>query len=1302
MIEASTGASKARTAATSIEAPNATAKTLAMTNNLSHESNVLTENKDLGNINLAAKDGIVNLADIASHLHSPKSPVLSTTNGNQETAGNSKPALKYGDPGYIPPHMRVPSPNFTADGKSDDIIKPSLVIKDVAAQTKATSSHQASSGPSSAGRVKLDNQDAVDSSLNQSAVITATSTKDETILTTPTTEAQALSKPGNPGFIPPHLRPPIPRSTKASKHGSSDVKSSSVHRSPTESSRPAPHMRTSEHVAKSAADFATPSTMSSSPKSTVGAKAVPPHMRGVKMHTEQRATQYAMPITDNKSGRYIASYPCTPSSTVGSKATSPAESAQISKGSTDDVRTPPHLRTPNRGSQVHIVASILPPHLRTPVVQNPQAQAIADSSIPPHMRKLSAKASAAAEKQSNSLDTLAAISESEACLAHSKRFPPDLASSPSHVSSKHQSKDSAVEKTSPHTSSSGSPGHVHSKATPTEFTTDLAGDRPILNNYVPKDKNQTQGNVWASEEHPWEAGKRAALEAQVAKIHAERGPAPARFSKPMYTEGSKQLRAAIASQDQLPGLSDQLEKYLPRVLQAVPRPVFLGNQYEREKEEEEAKKREDEARAKALRGEARAKAKAKAIAKKAAEADARKNKIGDSVEHGKVFVSDQVSKPAVTKDPKLLEDGTPSKPSTSPDSHNTLTTGNLEKLSGQKARYTPPPGSREKSIISDDGSLFTHGKNKNVSGTKLKQRNVSRPFQLYQYNMMHKYIEKAVSIILEVNERPHVADDIVAYRDEWHDGAPSELTDNDSLIADNLSELDFERATGEVTENEVYRWRWFSKREESLATRDDNEEVPEKLACEITDWDGNFELIDRISCTNQIEQLGEKIRDIEHWLDGIIHTAMKRPYKVDTTTAEYRSGIMPASGLRRKYLEIPPWMLGQPQRPEYDPIDWSRIPTLPAPDDFSRDPVRMNTTSNICIVVANEQAVAKLKNQKREREDLRKKREQAERGRRKTKGPALHNPCNAQLVDNPWVPSANIYLRPACLGDTEACSDFYNDWIRSSVQATEVSARGREYFDRIYSSSEADEMPFIVAVLKGKARNKGGRSGRKSYRETIVGCSWVDNVGEKDSILQFNAEIQVWVHQEYLRQGIGKNLFDRIVTALDRTWQTHCGTDFISPGKEIRWYFNGGHKPRRKLIFNLFWEENAKDLDYKWKQQWLEKQGWYVGGFIFNGAVKFGRPYVTVASVQFIANLARVHWTIMVRECESSWSNRSCGYMMTATSGYLANSCRHLSWPAGRHPRAVPGNVGPDTFAYPTLDSESTSDSRLKVDCMLV
>ncbi|KAL1999703.1 hypothetical protein VTN02DRAFT_4144 [Thermoascus thermophilus] len=231
----------------------------------------------------------------------------------------------------------------------------------------------------------------------------------------------------------------------------------------------------------------------------------------------------------------------------------------------------------------------------------------------------------------------------------------------------------------------------------------------------------------------------------------------------------------------------------------------------------------------------------------------------------------------------------------------------------------------------------------------------------------------------------------------------------------------------------------------------------------------------------------------------------------------------------------------------------------------------------------------------REQEALEKKRKRA----RDVYLQAAQNPPQP----NPNLPKANIYLRPAEVGDIPELIELCNWYILHGTQSVDLDLFNQADMRQRIDDSKRESLPFIVAA----ERRNGPFSRAGDQPERILGYALAtDFMGERTTG-RYTAELEVFVHPQKKRQGIGRCLMDKLLEVCDPMYIPKRGYYFDSSLEERRGYYSGGRRKLDRLIFTLCYPED-NPTEYQRVKEWLgEKYQFEEQGLLKGVGQKFDK-----------------------------------------------------------------------------------------------
>jgi L-amino acid N-acyltransferase YncA len=219
---------------------------------------------------------------------------------------------------------------------------------------------------------------------------------------------------------------------------------------------------------------------------------------------------------------------------------------------------------------------------------------------------------------------------------------------------------------------------------------------------------------------------------------------------------------------------------------------------------------------------------------------------------------------------------------------------------------------------------------------------------------------------------------------------------------------------------------------------------------------------------------------------------------------------------------------------------------------------------------------------------------------RRREGPIISEP-------NPHTPRINIYLRPAVRSDIPQLQEIYNYYVKNSVRTAEIHPiTYSEMLDR-WADSTDEKLPFLVAVSKSAKINRDAGNAI----EKVVGWASATDWVSRHAVERFTVELEIYVHQRHLHQGVGKCLMDKLIDSTDRGHIARKGYPFTCATEVRHGYSAGGARDLIKLLIivrSFDKIRTPKENDLPWIKKWLEDEWKFEQqGYFPKAGVKFKR-----------------------------------------------------------------------------------------------
>ena len=299
-----------------------------------------------------------------------------------------------------------------------------------------------------------------------------------------------------------------------------------------------------------------------------------------------------------------------------------------------------------------------------------------------------------------------------------------------------------------------------------------------------------------------------------------------------------------------------------------------------------------------------------------------------------------------------------------------------------------------------------------------------------------------------------------------------------------------------------------------------------------------------------------------NWMERCVKEAFEDPINFDTSHPLYISGEAGPTGTDHFLL---------------DPIALENHHTERPDDGFTLNPKNSEQTA-----FKASQVVTKLFHEKKEMD-------RAKRRERRKAREAFNASARAYIPPpNLYVPKINMYLRPATEKDMQQVSDIYNHHVNNGPVATDVISTTRDDWVARWRLTEGQQhLPFVIAVCKSKRTSSTSRQKHRHNalpEENIVGFSWAEDYLGMNTTYGGTVELHTYVHPGHLRMGIGKNLVDIILEAVDCGHSFHNGCEFKTEDTES-FRMGGIRRPECILINIPFYPDKEEALI--WQKEWL-------------------------------------------------------------------------------------------------------------------
>ncbi|CCU75658.1 hypothetical protein BGHDH14_bgh05097 [Blumeria hordei DH14] len=222
--------------------------------------------------------------------------------------------------------------------------------------------------------------------------------------------------------------------------------------------------------------------------------------------------------------------------------------------------------------------------------------------------------------------------------------------------------------------------------------------------------------------------------------------------------------------------------------------------------------------------------------------------------------------------------------------------------------------------------------------------------------------------------------------------------------------------------------------------------------------------------------------------------------------------------------------------------------SIPTPGETAElEAKRLNQTSHSSMLLFQAKREKLMNNQKR----LAKKILRAEKNM-----PEVSRP---KLEVNPFSPKIAMYLRPVEERDSEQIAQIYNRHVAEGNITEDQVFISKDDTMRLFNKNKNDKLPFIVAVAGEPSELviSPNQDSQELHQDTvnsdkIIGFALSEryNYGFSDSVMgrsRYTSILQLFVAHDYQRQGVGRNLLDRLIHTLSTAYAYKKACKFINP-----------------------------------------------------------------------------------------------------------------------------------------------------------
>lgn len=303
----------------------------------------------------------------------------------------------------------------------------------------------------------------------------------------------------------------------------------------------------------------------------------------------------------------------------------------------------------------------------------------------------------------------------------------------------------------------------------------------------------------------------------------------------------------------------------------------------------------------------------------------------------------------------------------------------------------------------------------------------------------------------------------------------------------------------------------------------------------------------------------ERFSVIEAWREEQATDPGAKALRLDTDSPDFQTGSGLAGGMQ-SFMS---------------PIDQAHHEAIPNDDDFTQ--ARREQNAAAAIEAMKAKSSANSISTKSEKDKVRTRKERMSFLKEQNN--------NRVILPSQYAPKANIYLRPAEYKDMRQCADIYNYYVQETDSAPELKPVDELHWRDHLQEAQDEGNPFIVAIHMGQKREKNVQNIRRKKHETVVGFAPATDFGLQRSCYRFTKEIDLWVHKDHLRQGIGRTMLDRMLSAMDPGYNLLECAPLLGDYQLDHW-IGGGHCITKAILINIL-HSDGETADVEWKKKWL-------------------------------------------------------------------------------------------------------------------
>lgn len=202
---------------------------------------------------------------------------------------------------------------------------------------------------------------------------------------------------------------------------------------------------------------------------------------------------------------------------------------------------------------------------------------------------------------------------------------------------------------------------------------------------------------------------------------------------------------------------------------------------------------------------------------------------------------------------------------------------------------------------------------------------------------------------------------------------------------------------------------------------------------------------------------------------------------------------------------------------------------------------------------------------------------------------------------NPYAPKIDIYLRPVTATDAKQILQIYNHYIAGSYIPEDQEPLTESDVEYLIECTTKDKLPFVVAVngrAPAQSLNPKVKTKIPQY-ENVIGFGYTERrgcgiAGKITGRSRYTHNMHFYVHNDYLRKGVGSCILDRLLHVSSRAWSGHDGYDWINQNDDPSYGHGCGARCHQILVELPVLRKN--DPNFAWMESFLRKF-WFMEQF---------------------------------------------------------------------------------------------------------